>query len=109
MSINLSQGKPLKYYSSDRIAQLIGNGILTFIDINTKLKNIFNDNEVVFYRNISDLSKKINIYKKNNKKRILISKRGRIKYHRYMNSEIIAKYIIEKTFGNKSKNKYIWE
>ena len=32
MALNLSQGKPLKFYSSDRIAQLIGNGILTFID-----------------------------------------------------------------------------
>ena len=25
-------GKPIKYYSSDRIAQLVGNGLLTFID-----------------------------------------------------------------------------
>ena len=37
MALNLSQGKPLKFYSSDRIAQLMGNGILTFIDIETKL------------------------------------------------------------------------
>ena len=37
MALNLSQGRPLKFYSSDRIAQLIGNGILTFIDIKTKL------------------------------------------------------------------------
>ena len=28
MGLNLSQGKPLKYYSSDRIAQLMGNGLL---------------------------------------------------------------------------------
>ena len=35
MAINLSQGKPIKYYTSDRITQLIGNGILTFIDIKT--------------------------------------------------------------------------
>ena len=42
MAINLSQGKPLKFYSSDRIAQLIGNGILTFIDEKTKLKSFFN-------------------------------------------------------------------
>ena len=38
MALNLSQGKPTKYYSSDRIAQLIANGILTFVDIKTKLK-----------------------------------------------------------------------
>ena len=37
MAINLSQGSPSKYYSSDRIVQLIGNGVLTFIDKKTKL------------------------------------------------------------------------
>ena len=41
MAINLSQGKPLKFYSSDRIAQLIGNGILTFIDEKTKFRSFF--------------------------------------------------------------------
>ena len=35
MGINLSRGKPIKYYSSDRIAQLIGNGLLTFINEKT--------------------------------------------------------------------------
>ena len=32
MGLNLSRGKPIKYYSSDRIAQLMGNGLFTFID-----------------------------------------------------------------------------
>ncbi len=58
MALNLSQGKPTKYYSSDRIAQLIGNGILTFIDIKTKLNKFFSNDEVVFYKSIDDLSKK---------------------------------------------------
>ena len=31
MALNLSQGSPLKFYSSDRLVQLIGNGILTFV------------------------------------------------------------------------------
>ena len=32
MGLNLSQGKSIKYYSSDRITQLIANGLLTFIE-----------------------------------------------------------------------------
>ena len=40
IALNLSQGKPLKYYSSDRIAQLMGNGIATLIDKN-KLDDLF--------------------------------------------------------------------
>ena len=57
MALNLSQGTPLKFYSSDRISQLIGNGILTFIDIKTQLNKIFKNDEVIFYKDIKDLSK----------------------------------------------------
>ena len=64
MGINLSRGKPIKYYSSDRIAQLIGNGLLTFIDEKTFLSDFFSKDEIVFYKNLDDLSYKINKYKK---------------------------------------------
>ena len=59
MGINLSRGKPIKYYSSDRFSQLIGNGLLVMIDDMTKIGNFFNKDEIVFYKNISDLSEKI--------------------------------------------------
>ena len=39
MGINLSRGRPIRYYSSDRIVQLVGNGLLTFIDSNTFLSD----------------------------------------------------------------------
>ena len=41
MGLNLSRGKPIKYYSSDRIVQLVGNGLLTFIDEKTNLNDFF--------------------------------------------------------------------
>ena len=41
IALNLSQGKPLKFYSSDRIAQLMGNGIATLIDKRTQLDKLF--------------------------------------------------------------------
>ena len=54
MGLNLSRGKPVKYYSSDRIVQLIGNGLLTFIDKRTKLNEIISDKvNVSFFNNIS--------------------------------------------------------
>ena len=109
MAINLSQGNPIKFYSSDRIAQLIGNGILTFIDKKTKLEKLFKDDEVVFYSSHNDLVKKILFYKNNDIKRNDIAKRGWNKYHNKMNSKLVAKYIIEKTFEIKSKQKYIWQ
>ncbi len=109
MALNLSQGEPLKFYSSDRISQLIGNGILTFIDKRTELNKIFRNDEVVFYKDINDLSKKIIKYKKSDKLRIKIAKNGMKKYHRLMNSTKVASYIINKTFKIKTKEKFFWE
>ena len=108
MALNLSQGKSIKYYSSDRIAQLIGNGILTFVDIRTKLNKFFTSNEVIFYNSITDLSKKINFYYNNPKLRNQIAKNGKKKYLKYFNSTEVAGFIIDKTMNFKSKKKY-WE
>ena len=109
MALNLSQGKPTDYYSSDRIAQLIGNGILTFVDVKTKLNKFFSNDEVVFYKSIDDLSKKINFYKKNHNIRNKIAKKGQLKYLKHFNSTKIASFIIDKVMNFKSINKYFWE
>jgi glycosyltransferase involved in cell wall biosynthesis len=109
MALNLSQGKPTKYYSSDRIAQLIGNGILTFVDVRTKLNKFFSNNEVIFYKSLEDLSKKIKFYNSNPKIRIKIAKNGQKKYHKHFNSTKIASFIIDKTMNFKTIKKYFWE
>ena len=108
MGLNLSRGKPLKYYSSDRIVQLMGNGLLTFIDERTKYSDFFNNKEIINYKNESDLFEKINKYKKEDKQRRLIAKNGKDKYMKFFNSNIVAQFIIDKTLGIESKNKYIW-
>ena len=108
MGLNLSRGEPLKYYSSDRIAQLFGNGLLTFLDEKTQLSDLFKKNEAVFYSNIDDLAEKILKYKKDNSKRRELARNGKFKYMKYFNSDIVSQYIIDKTFDLKSKNNYIW-
>ena len=107
MGINLSRGKPIKYYSSDRIAQLVGNGLLTFIDEKTYLSDFFNKDEIVFYKNLDDLSYKIKKYKKDVNTGKKIARLGKKKYFKYFNSTKIAEFIINKSFD--IKKKYFWE
>ena len=107
MGINLSQGNAVKYYSSDRFAQLIGNGLLVFVDAKTKLNNFLNNNEIVTYKSINDLAKKILKFNKNNRLRKKIAKKGREKYHKYFNSKTVAEYIINKTYSINNK-KFYW-
>ena len=108
MGLNLSRGKPIKYYSSDRIAQIMGNGLLTFIDEKTFLNDFFSKDEMIFYKNIDDLSYKLNKYKKDKKNGKKIAKKGKQKYFKYFNSTIVSDYIISKIFDLKSNNKFIW-
>ena len=107
IGLNLSQGKSSNFYSSDRLSQLIGNGLMVMIDEKTKIGSFFQKDEIVTYNNLSDLSEKIIKYSYDNKKRKEIAKKGRDKYFKYFNSKEIADFIINKTF---SKNKkYYWE
>ena len=108
MGLNLSQGKAAKYYSSDRFSQIIGNGLLLLIDEKTQFSNFLNNDEIITYKNINDLSEKIDKYSNDDKLRKKIAKKGRDKYFKYFNSTIVADFIIKKTFSIKHK-KFYWE
>ncbi len=108
MGLNLSRGEPIKYYSSDRITQIIGNGLVTLIDEKTSYRDFFKDNEMVFYKNISDLSEKINKISRDEKLRKKIAYNGKKKYTKYFNSTIVADFIINQTLDIKDKKKYFW-
>ena len=109
MGINLSRGEPVKYYSSDRIAQLLGNGLLTFVDKKTLLNDFLTHDQIIFYDNIDDLGYKLNKYKKDTKDAKRIAMNGRSVYLKKFNSTIVSDYILSKLFDYKSKNKFIWE
>jgi len=108
MGLNLSRGSPIKYYSSDRITQIAGNGLVTLIDENTGYRDFFTDKEMVFYANVNDLSEKISKISRDDKLRRLIAKKGKDKYTKYFNSNLVADFIINKTFDFNNKKKYLW-
>ena len=108
IGLNLSQGKAAKYYSSDRFAQLIGNGLLVMIDENTKFGDFFNKDEIVLYKNIDDLAEKTSKFSNDDRLRKKIAKKGHDKYFKYFNSTIIAEFIIQKIFSN-NKKRFYWE
>ena len=109
MGLNLSRGEAIKYYSSDRITQIVGNGLVCLIDEKTKYRNFFNENEMVFYKNTGDLSEKILKLSSDDKLRKKIARNGKLKYMKYFNSDLVSKYIIDKTLGIKLNSKYLWE
>ena len=108
MGINITRGKPIKYYSSERMATLLGNGILTFEHKDYQYQDFFNNNEMIFYSSANDLNSKILFYKRNNELRKKIARNGYFKARRIFNNKLIAEYMVKKTLGEKIKNKQIW-
>jgi len=108
MGLNLTRGKPIKYATSNRIASLIGNGLLTFINSETQLSDFLTNEEAIFYNGIDDLSEKLNYFKTNDALRKKYAKNGKIKYFRYFDSTIISNYIIHKSFDLDIKKPLHW-
>jgi glycosyltransferase involved in cell wall biosynthesis len=107
--LNLSRGEPVKYYSSNRIASYVANGLPTLIDEKIQFNDFFSNNEVIFYKNIQDLIDKINFYKKNDRLRAKIGRNGKKKYFKIFNNKIVGDYILSKTLGTKPNYSYIWD
>ena len=66
-ALNLSRGGPNKYASSNRIASLMGNGVLPFIHSKVKYQDFFDNDEIVIYNdqfsNINDeLVKSVHLF-----------------------------------------------
>ena len=109
MAINYNRGQRLKYYSSDRIALLIANGLLTFLQKNYSYEDFFEDkNDVIFFDSVNDLSEKIKYYSKNDLERCRIAKNGKMKYFDLFENVLVTKYMVDKILDYKILNKLAW-
>tara|TARA_B100000886_G_scaffold298737_1_gene227026 strand:+ start:2832 stop:4961 length:2130 start_codon:yes stop_codon:yes gene_type:complete len=109
MGLNLSRGEAIKYYSSDRITQIVGNGLACLIDEKTEYQNFFSNKEMIFYKNVNDLAEKILKIASDDKLRKSIARNGKKKYMKYFNSNLVAEYIVNKTLEVNKNKRYFWE
>ena len=107
-ALNLSRGGPSKYCSSNRIATLMGNGILPFIDEKVMYQDFFDNDEIITYKNPHDLMSKLIKIKSNDRLLTKRSKNSKKSYFNYFENTIVAESIIYKIFENSKKHKYIW-
>ena len=100
----MSRGQAIKYYSSDNYSNS-RKRFSCLIDEKTEYRNFFNDNEMIFYKNVNDLSEKLKFLMI--KKRRSIAKNGKDKYMRYFNSNLVAEYIINKSLDINQKRNFL--
>jgi Glycosyl transferases group 1 len=92
--LNFSRRSDVYLYSSDRLAHLIGNGLLTFIDRATGYPEIFSDEEMAFYSTEDELIEKLIYFLANDQALRRVAKAGWTRYHALFNCERVADYMI---------------
>jgi len=106
--LNLAKPEDLYIYSSDRVTQLTGNGVLAFTHEQYSLDKLFTEDEMVFYKSNDDLIDKIAHFLENEDGRRRIAKNGWEKAHRDLNERLAAGYIEDMLFREKLSHPYIW-
>jgi len=108
MGLSLSRINNYYLYSSDRMAQYLGNGLLTFVDRATGFGDLFSEQELGLYGEIPELVDKIRYFRTNDGARRQAAERGWHKAHRMFDPLRIARYIEEITFEKRFSADYDW-
>ena len=107
LNINRWDGQ-FKWSSSDRIAHLMGNGLLTFQSDNNQLQYFFSERELVFFKDAGDLCDKVEYYAAHDDERRAIASAGRAAYHRMFSGKRVLKFMLETLFEEKYSEDYEW-
>ena len=108
-ALNLSRGGPTKYCSSNRIASLMGNGVLPFINEKVKYQDFFDNDEIITYSNTKNLINQLINIKNNDRLLIKRSKNAKKRYFEIFENIIISDFIINKVFDVPKLFNHIWE
>lgn len=108
MGLSFSRVNDHYLYSSGRMAQYMGNGLLTFLDRATGFGDIFGEDELGFYDDVDELCDKIRHYRANDAERRTVAERGWKKAHDLFDCRKVADFIIDATFGTGPRHAYAW-
>ncbi len=108
MALNISRRNDVTLYSSDRLIQLVGNGLLTFCPKVPMLNTLFSDKELVYYNGFDELLEKIIYYHNHHKECKNIARNGWQRVHTCYTAKRITRYMLELLFDLPFSSEYEW-
>ncbi len=109
MALNISRRNDVRLYSSDRIAQLTGNGLLTFCPRIPAMELLYRENELVYFSTSEELFARINFYHTHPDKAEKRAEMGWRRAHRSFNNTRVTAYMIERLFDQPLSSDYEWQ
>lgn len=108
LGLNISRRADWPLYSSDRLAQMIGNGMAVLIERASGYDALFGDDEMLFFSSIDELAAKIRDMAAAPAKRQALAAKGRDKYLRLFNERVVARYLVDFAFDRVDPAAYGW-
>lgn len=108
MGLNLNRQEGHYWYSSARMAQLAGNGILQFTHDDLRFDELLPPESAVYFRSEDDLLTKIKAFHHDDDKRKAWAANARHFFHSEMNSKLYAQYILEAALQQPFSHEYVW-
>lgn len=108
MGLNFNRQEGMYWYSSARMAQLAGNGILQFTHAGPRFDELLPPETAVYFSNEEELMVKIREFHHDDAKRQHWAGRAREFFHSEINSRLYAQYIVEASLMMPFSHDYVW-
>ncbi|WP_193371532.1 glycosyltransferase [Pelagibius marinus] len=108
MGFNMSRPDNVYLYASDRMSQLLGNGLLTFVSRSTGFQDLFSEDQIAFFDGLEELVDKLDHFARQDARRRSVAEAGWRAAHSMFASHRVAKYILERSFAQPPSESYPW-
>lgn len=108
MGLNLNRQEGLHWYSSARMAQLVGNGLLTFTHADADFQSLMPEETLVYFSDQKHLLDLVVEFSNDDAKRRYWASKARDFFRREINSTLYAQYIVETASQQKYTHDYVW-
>lgn len=108
MGLNYSRDNSVPLYSSDRIAQLMASGVLTFSPPIPEMDKLIPDDCLITYQNDQELIEKIRHYHAHPEQRKLIAERGWRLTHQRFGAERISAWMLNTIINRQIDESVEW-
>ena len=109
MGLNISRRNDVFMYSSDRLAQLTGCGLLTFCPRIPGMTTLFSEDELVYFDTMAELLEKLRYFHKHDLQARETAQRGWTKAHNSFSCERVTRFMTELLTDTPFSSPYEWQ
>ncbi len=108
MSLNINRRGDFFMYSSARLWQLAGNGLMVLSQAGPGLERLFGPDEVIYFQDLDDLVEQVQRFHGDDAARRRVAEAGWRRAHNSYGVDRVCRYMLETVLGEPHSESYEW-